>query len=265
MLRSLPFFIRCVLALILPVSAFASELPDLNGREIVIASENTYPPMQFVDPATGQPVGWEYDAVSEIAQRINALVTYENLSWDAMIPAISAGEYDMAMNGITIRADRAEKVAFSDPYIRSEMFMLVRADEDRFSRPEEFAADADFLAGAQPGTTPFYVTVYEVLDGDEANPRIKLFETFGAAVQALRAGDVDLVLTDSTGGQGYVAANPDTFKLIGEPMGSEDFGFIFPKGSDLIAPVNAAIASMRADGTLEALNKKWFYDYKADQ
>lgn len=247
------------------VSALADELPNLEGKEVIIASENTYPPLQFVDPKTGDAIGWEYEAVAEIAKRLNMKVTYENTSWDAMIPAISAGEYDLAMNGITIRADRAEKVDFSAPYMRSEMFMLVRADEDRFTDPKSFAANADFLAAAQPGTTPFYVTVYEVLDGDEANPRIKLFETFGAAVQALKSGDVDLVLTDSTGGKGYVATNPDTFKLIGDPLGSEDFGFIFPKGSELVAPINAAIASMREDGTLDALNKKWFFDYKAGQ
>ncbi|WP_029063764.1 transporter substrate-binding domain-containing protein [Labrenzia sp. DG1229] len=246
-------------------AAVAAELPDLGGREVVIASENTYPPLQFVDPKTGQAGGWEYEAIAEIAKRLNMNVEFENVSWDAMIPAVSAGEYDLAMNGITIREDRAEKVAFSDPYMRSEMFMLVRADEDRFTDPEGFGANDDFLAGAQPGTTPFYVTVYEVLDGDENNQRIKLFETFGAAVQALKIGDVDLVLTDSTGGQGYVNANPDTFKLIGDPMGTEDFGFIFPKGSELIAPFNAAIASMREDGTLDALNKKWFFDYKAAQ
>lgn len=265
MIRSFQTAILGALSVFLAGGAYADDLPDLKGREIVIASENTYPPMQFIDPATGKPAGWEYDAVAEIAKRLNAKITYENLSWDAMIPAVSAGEYDMAMNGITIRQDRAEKVDFSAPYIRSEMFMLVRADEDRFSKPEEFAANSDFLAGAQPGTTPFYVTVYEVLDGDEANPRIKLFETFGAAVQALKTGDVDLVLTDSTGGQGYVSANPDTFKLIGDPMGAEDFGFIFPKGSELIAPVNAAIASLKADGALEALNKKWFFEYKSAQ
>ena len=81
-------------------------------------------------------------------------------------------------------------------------------------------------------------------------------------MQALTAGDVDLVLTDGTAGKGYVAANPDALKLVGEPMGAEDFGFIFPKGSDLVAPVNAAIAALKADGTFEALNKKWFLDYK---
>ncbi|MFN3281705.1 MAG: transporter substrate-binding domain-containing protein, partial [Tabrizicola sp.] len=45
-------------------------------------------------------------------------------------------------------------------------------------------------------------------------------------------------------------------------LASEDFGFIFPKGSDLVAPINAAIASMKADGTLDALNQKWFVEYK---
>jgi polar amino acid transport system substrate-binding protein len=52
--------------------------------------------------------------------------------------------------------------------------------------PKSFAADEDLLVGAQAGTTNFYVAVYEVLDGNEDNPRIKLFETFGASVQALK-------------------------------------------------------------------------------
>jgi polar amino acid transport system substrate-binding protein len=140
--------------------------------------------------------------------------------------------------------------------------MMVRGDETRFADAASFAADADLLMAAQPGTTPFYVGVYDVLDGDEANPRIKLFETFGATVQALRSDDVDLVLTDGTAGNGYVAASDGSLKIIGSPLGTEDFGFIFPKGSDLVAPMNAAIQSMKDDGTIDALNKKWFLDYK---
>ena len=57
------------------------------------------------------------------------------------------------------------------------------------------------------GATPFYTAVYSVLDGNEQNPRIKLFETFGATVQALKVGDVDTVLTDGTAGMGYVEAS----------------------------------------------------------
>ena len=95
--------------------------------------------------------------------------------------------------------------------------MLVRADEDRFTDAKSFAADNDLLVGAQAGTTNFYTAVYDVLDGDEANPRIKLFDTFGASVQALKSGDVDLVLMDKTSAAGYMGASPNSFKIVGEP------------------------------------------------
>ncbi len=242
--------------------ATAAGLPDLGGREVVVVTENAYPPLQFVDPASGKAIGWEYDAMAEIAKRLNFTVKYENISWDAMIPAVSQGQYDIGMTGITIRDDRKEKVDFSEPYMRSEMVMMVRGDETRFDDAKSFAANDDLLMAAQPGTTPFYVGVYDVLDGNEANPRIKLMETFGATVQALKTGDVDMVLTDGTAGNGYVEASNGGLKIVGEPLGTEDFGFIFPKGSDLVAPINAAIAAMKADGTLDALNKKWFLDYK---
>lgn len=249
-------------AMLLGTVAYAdAHLPDLGGQEIVVVTENAYPPLQFID-GEGNAVGWEYDAMAEIATRLNATVVYENISWDAMIPAVSEGQFDLGMTGITIREDRAEVVDFSDTYMTSEMVMMVRGDEDRFTDAASFAADADLLMAAQPGTTPFYVGVYDVLDGDEANPRIKLMETFGATVQALRAGDVDLVLTDGTAGNGYVEASDGGLKIIGEKLGTEDFGFIFPKGSELVAPINAAIADMQADGTIDALNTKWFLEYK---
>ena len=245
-----------------PLSAFAADLPDLGGRDVVVVTENAYPPLQFIDPKSGDQIGWEYDAMNEIAKRLNFKVSYQNTSWDAMIQSVSDGQYDIGMTGITIKDDRKEKVDFSDPYMRSEQFMLVRGDEERFSDAKTFAEFKDGLVGAQPGTTPFYTAVYSVLDGNEQNPRIKLFETFGATVQALKTGDVDVVLTDGTAGKGYVDASDGGLKLIGGPLGTEDFGFIFPKGSDLVGPVNAAIADMKADGTIEALNKKWFLEYK---
>ena len=252
------------LTLMFSSTAFAQALPDLAGREIVIVTENAYPPLQFLDK-DGKAVGWEYDAMVEIAKRLNITVKYENTSWDAMIPAVSEGQFDMGMTGITIKDDRKEKVDFSDPYMRSEMVMLVKGDETRFADAKGFAALPELLIAAQPGTTPFYTSVYEILDGNEANPRIKLFETFGATVEALKSGDVDLVLTDGTAGAGYVAASNGGLKIVGEKLGVEDFGFIFPKGSDLVAPMNAAIAAMKADGTIDALNKTWFVDYKMGQ
>ncbi len=254
-----------VLAGIISAESVQAEVPDLGGREVVVVTENAYPPLQFVDPNSGAAIGWEYDAMAEIGERLNIQVVYENISWDAMIAAVSEGQFDMGMTGITIREDRMEKVDFSDSYMVSQMMMIVAGNEARFVDDESFAANPDLLAGAQPGTTPFYVTIYDILDGDEANPRVIQFETFGAALQALRTGDVDLVLSDSTAANGYVSASEGKLKIVGEPLGTEEFGFIFPKGSDLVGPMNAAIAEMKADGTLDALNTKWFLEYKLGQ
>ena len=249
------------LALMLPAAAIAQALPDMAGREIVVVTENAYPPLQFLDKS-GAAVGWEYDAMAEMAKRLNMTVKYENTSWDAMIPAVSEGQYEMGMTGITIKDERKAQVDFSEPYMRSEMLMIVRGDEARFTDAATFAAIPELLVSAQAGTSPFYAAIYNILDGNEENPRVIKFETFGAGLEALKAGDVDLTLSDSTAANGYVAASNGGLKIIGEPLASEDFGFIFPKGSDLAAPINAAIAAMKADGTMDALNQKWFVDYK---
>jgi polar amino acid transport system substrate-binding protein len=249
------------LSALLSTLTLAAELPDLKGREIYAVTENAYTPLNFADPKTGEGIGWEYDAMNEIGRRLNLNIKWNLSSWDTMIQAVHTGQYDIGMDGITINEERKAKVDFSDAYMISQQFMLVRADETRFTDAASFAANKELLIGAQPGTTNFYVAVYDVLDGNEATPRIKLFETFGTSVQALKTGDVDTVLMDSTSAQGYIGANPGAFKVIGSPLGTEEFGFILTPGSDLTAPVNAALKSMKEDGTLEKLNQKWFFEY----
>jgi polar amino acid transport system substrate-binding protein len=240
-------------------------MPDLQGRAVVAVTANDYTPLNFVDPQSGQAVGWEYDAVNEICRRLNCVVDWQTAAWEGMIAAVNGGQFDVGMDGITINDERKQQVDFSIPYMSSQQFMLVRAEEDRFFTAEEFAANTELLIGAQAGTTNFYTAVYNVLDGNEQNPRIKLFENFGASVQALLAGDVDLVLVDAASGRGYIGANPDKLKIVGDPLATEDFGFIFTPGSDLVEPFNAAIASMKQDKYLDYLNTKWFFLYDPSQ
>jgi polar amino acid transport system substrate-binding protein len=253
------------LAALVALAAFGqtAKLPDLKGRAIRAVTGNDFTPLNFVDPKTGKSVGWEYDAVNEIARRLNAKVAWSVTSWDTMIQAVRDGQFDVGMDGITITDERKQQVDFSDSYMVSQQFMLVRKDERRFTNAKDFGADPKLLIGSQAGTTNFYAAVYDVLDGNEQNPRIKLFETFGATVQALLSKDVDCVLMDAATGKGYIGANPDKLKIIGDALATEDYGFIFKTGSDLVAPFNAAIKSMKDDGTLDKLTTKWFTEYSA--
>jgi polar amino acid transport system substrate-binding protein len=193
------------------------------------------------------------------------VVDWQVTSWDAMIQAVAEGQFDVGMDGITITDERAEVIDFSVPYMTSQQFMLVRADETRFSDPTSFAEDGELLVGAQAGTTGFYTAVYEILDGDETNPRIILLENFGATVQALIAGDVDMVLVDAASGRGYIGANPDKLKIVGDALATEDFGFIFTPDSDLTEPFNAAIQTLVLDDYDDYLNTKWFFHFDPAQ
>src|ERR1700742_2430041 len=121
--------------------AEADSLPDLKGRTIVAVTENAYFPLNFTDPKTGDGIGWEYDAMNEIAKRLDAKVEWKTSSWDAMIQAVQAGQVDIGMDGISITDDRKKQIDFSDPYMVSEQFMLVRADEKRFTDAPSFAAN----------------------------------------------------------------------------------------------------------------------------
>ena len=239
-------------------------LPDYAGRTIIAVTSNDYPPLSMVNPESGESIGFEYDMTNEIARRLNLAVDWRLTTWSSMIPAVQSGQFDVGMDGITITAERAEQVDFSESYLVSQQFMLVRADEERFATPEELGADDSLLIGALPGTTNFYVAVYDVLDGDESNPRIRLFDSFGAVVQALINGDIDTVLMDAASSRGYIGANPDSLKVVGDALGTEDFGFIFTPDSDLVDGFNAALAAMKEDGFLARLETYWFYEYNVE-
>ncbi|MEI7989762.1 MAG: SUMF1/EgtB/PvdO family nonheme iron enzyme, partial [Chloroflexota bacterium] len=84
------------------------------------------------------------------------------------------------------------------------------------------------------------------------------FEQFPFAVQALIANDIDTVIIDAYAGFGYTGENKEKVELVGPSISSDELGFIFPKSSDLVAPVNAALETMKSDGTLEKINLKYF-------
>ncbi|GAB4467877.1 MAG: basic amino acid ABC transporter substrate-binding protein [Anaerolineae bacterium] len=226
---------------------------DLGCREITIAIENAYLPFNYVELETGQAGGWDYDAIEEICRRLHCTPIFVEAAWEGMIQAVADGQFDMAADGITITEDRAEIVDFSIGYINIQQRLLVRKGEDRFASIEELRDNPELTLGTQTGTTN-YETAIEYLPEE----RIQAFEQFPFAVQALIAGDIDAVIIDEVVGMGYMGENADQVELIGPPISSDQLGFIFPKGSDLVEPVNAALRSMIDDGSLNELNTKYF-------
>ncbi len=236
-----------------PTEVMEDMLPDLGGREVTVAIENAYLPFNYVLLDTGEPGGWDYDFLEEACNRLNCVPVFVEFQWDPMIQAVADGQFDMAADGITITEDRAKVVDFSDGYVALAQQILGRVDEDRYSNIDDFAADSELLIGTQIGTTN-YDTALEFLPEN----RIIAFDTFPLAIQALRSGDVDGVMIDNVAGLGYQGEYGEELAMIGDALTSEELGFVFPKGSDLVAPFNAVLDQMKGDGSLQELNARWF-------
>lgn len=235
-------------------------LPDLKGKEVVAVTENAFTPLNFVEPKSGKAVGFEYELVGEICKRLNCKLTWKVAAWEGMIAAVAAKQFDVGMDGITITEERAKQIDFSKPFLVFEQKILVRGDEKRFTDVKGLAVDDKLKIGSQAGTTQYY-TALEVVGEKNEKTRIVNYDSFGLAVQALIAGDVDAVFMDTATSRGYIGANPGKIKLVGDVIKSEPIGLIFPKSSDNVAPFNAALDSMKADGYLTYLENKWFFIY----
>lgn len=228
----------------------AAGLPDLGGKTITVAVENAYPPFNNIDAATNEAVGWDYDVTAEICKRINCVPEFKQAAWDGIFPAMQAGEYDMLADGVTFKAGRNWAVDFSLPYTFVSQQLLVRVDDTHTL--DFFKADANLKVGTQIGTTN-YIAATEFFP----DKTILTYSDFGAATLALLAGDIDGVVLDDTAAAGFMDANKGELKTAGAVATGDMLAFVFPPGSDLVGPVNAALRAMHDDGTLKTLNEKW--------
>ncbi len=228
-------------------------LPDLGGREITVAVENEYPPFNTIS-TDGIGVGWDYDALREICARLNCVPRFTEVFWDDLIQSVSDGRIDMGADGITRLAERYELVDFSMPYVSFRQVLLVRNNDTRFSNLDEFIASNARISAFQDSTN--YTVAVELVGADRIEATL---EDTSTLILKLIDGRTDGLVFDSVTATTLLAQNSDALIALSQELSDvEELAFIFPNGSDLTAAFNIAIETMRLDGTLQALNQKWF-------
>ena len=225
---------------------------DLGGRQVTVAVENSYLPFSYINAATGEAEGWDYDMLAELCARLNCEPVFVPIPWEPTLATVGRGDIDMAANGIVINAERDKIVDYADSYASARQYVFVRADEDRFATPDELA-DGDYLVAAQVSTVNSAKA--EELVGKE---NVVTFAHFGDAVAAVANEEADAFLHMLKDGQELMGPNAAAVRIVGDPVAQLDYGFIFAEGSDLVAPFNEALAAMKADGTLADLNDRYF-------
>ena len=219
------------------------------GAEVWIGDYNN-------DPVNGK--GYEGAVAYAIAEKLG--FTADKITWivTAFDQSFAPGDktFDLFMNQVSIKADRAEAVDFSQGYYNAAQG-IVTIEGSKIAGATSIADLKGAKLGTQIGTTS-YDAILNVIAPDQ-EPAV--FNTMDEAVAALQAGQID----------GVVADVPTTFymrdaqldggviigQLKGTDNGAEQFGVVLQKGSPLTACVNIAIDALKADGTLDALLLKW--------
>ena len=227
-------------------------LPDLDGCEFTFAVENAYLPFNYVDSADGEAKGWDYDVFNYLAEEMNFTPVYVAAAWDGMIQAVADGQYMIAGDGISITDERDKIVDFSDSYIVLQQRILVASGNSDITTAADIQ-NGDFKVATQKGTTNYELAV-SLFGAD----KVDAYDQFDFAIAAVISGDADASIVDEVAGLGYMGANKNKVKLVGEGLQTDPLGFAFPEGSPLVDVINQGLALMKENGKLQEINDKFF-------
>ena len=229
----------------------AANAADLGGAHLMVGSDTTYPPMETVDPATGQIVGFDVDVVNAICERINCTAEFVTTAWDGIFGALQQGEFDLVASGVSITEERQQTMDFTDPYLVVSQAVLMQV-EDEGMTIDDIKASGRKLA-AQTATTNAQLA--EDLVGRD---NVALYDTFVGAVVALQNGDVAGVIIDGTSAAAYEKEFAGDLIIGITGLQADPLGLVFRKGDENVAAFNEGLAAIQEDGTLDALIGKYW-------
>jgi len=191
--------------------------------------------------------GMEYCMAAEIAWRAGYdKLEVVNVGWDALI-AGQTSDFDLAMSEISITDERKKIHDFSVPYFSSDIGVLVRKDA-----PVDEKSIKSAKIGVQQATTgaAFVQDKLGITD-------VQVYPDQSDMFAALRAGQTDVAVTDTSIVLAEVVANPDKVEVVGQYKTGESYGAIYPKDNANNATLDKIMQSMIDDGTIKKLGAKY--------
>jgi polar amino acid transport system substrate-binding protein len=234
--------------LILATSALAltagMALADGHGKTIRMGTEGAYPPYNFINDA-GEVDGYEREIGDELCLRAELTCEWVTNEWDSIIPNLTSGNYDTIIAGMSITDERDEVIDFTQNYIPPASSAYVA-----------LSADADLSGGIIAAQTSTIQASYVA----ESGATLLEFATYDETVAAVQNGEADAVFADKDALAPAVEASSGALVFAGDDVqlgGGVGMG-VRESDGDLKAKFDAAITSMKADGTLNIAIKKWF-------
>lgn len=233
---------------------FGGDDSAADDGKFVVGFDAEFPPYGYKDDS-GNYVGFDLDLAKEVCERNNWTFEAQPIDWDAKDAELDSGSIDCIWNGFTMNG-REDDYTWSEPYIDNKQVVVVKSDsgidslDDLADKNVETQKDSSALAALQGDNKTLadtFAALTEVAD-------------YNTAFMDLQSGACDAVAIDIGVGQYQVSSqdNPDDYKILDDPISSEQYGVGFKKGNDALKDqVQETLDEMFKDGTVEKIAQNY--------
>lgn len=219
--------------------------------KIVVALEGDWQPFSFHNEAD-ELVGFDVEVAKAIAKELNVEAEIIEASWEVLFSGMSAGTYDIVVNGVDVTEDRKQTYDFTDPYAYDHTVLVVNAENDSIKT----FADLDGKTTANSiGST--YMEI-----GESYGAKVSGVDTLAETMTMVINKQVDATINASTSVQDYLNVTKENrIKVVDRLEESTSYAIPLVKGKDnetLLKAINEALQTLHANGTLSEISTKYF-------
>ena len=231
--------------LLVAAAALALSAGIAGAQTVRMGTEGAYPPYNFINDK-GEVDGFERELGDELCKRAELTCEWVTNDWDSIIPNLVSGNYDTIIAGMSITEERDKVIDFTQNYYPPTASAYVALSADANLKGTIAAQTATIQAG--------YVA--------ESGATLLEYPTADETIAAVRNGEADAVFADKDFLAPIVAESNGELTFVGEdvPLGGGIGMGLRESDTALKDKFNAAIQSMKDDGSLNTMLKKWFGD-----
>ncbi|MEU6413582.1 ABC transporter substrate-binding protein [Microbispora sp. NPDC046933] len=223
---------------------------------LTVASDASYPPMEFMAEDGQTVVGLDADLGKALTEVMGLKVSVVNSQFDAIIPGLGAGKFDMGMSGFNDTEERRKILDFVDYYQGGSSF-FVKSGAVQIKSIDDLCGHR---VAVQKGTVQQDDATAQDAKCKSAGKEgveVQVYPDQTAANLALSSGRADLSIADTPIAAYQVTQSKGQFELAGEEYGVVMHGIALPKGSGLVKPLVAALDQLMKNGTYQKILDKW--------